>query len=33
MAGTVTMPEVTARIIDDDLPVARAPARPLTIAR
>jgi hypothetical protein len=32
MAGTVTMPEVTARITDDELPVARAPARPLTIA-
>jgi hypothetical protein len=32
MAGTVTMPEVTARITDDELPVARAAARPLTIA-
>jgi hypothetical protein len=33
IAGTVTMPEVTAHITDDELPVARAPARPVVIAR
>ena len=31
LAGTVTMPEATARVTDDDVPLARAPARPLTI--
>jgi hypothetical protein len=32
LAGKVTLPEVTARVTDDDLPVARAPARPLVIS-
>jgi hypothetical protein len=31
LAGRVTMPEVTARITDDDIAPARAPARPLVI--
>jgi hypothetical protein len=31
LSGTVTMPEATARVTDDDVPLARAPARPLTI--
>jgi hypothetical protein len=31
LAGRVTLPEATARIDDDDLPPARAPARPLHI--
>jgi len=31
LAGRVTLPEVTARVTDDDVPPARAPARPLVI--
>jgi hypothetical protein len=31
LPGTITFPEATARIDDDDLPPARAPARPLVI--
>jgi hypothetical protein len=31
LAGSVTMPEATARVTDDEVPPARAPARPLTI--
>ncbi|HET6147256.1 MAG TPA: alpha-2-macroglobulin family protein [Polyangia bacterium] len=31
LSGTVTWPEATARIDDDELPTARAPARPLVI--
>jgi hypothetical protein len=31
LSGTVTMPEATARVSDDDVPLARAPARPLII--
>jgi hypothetical protein len=32
LSGTVTMPEATARIDDDEIALARTPARPLTIA-
>jgi hypothetical protein len=31
LPGTVTLPETTARIDDEDLPSARAPARPLVV--
>lgn len=31
LSGTVTMPEATARVTDDEVAPARAPARPLTI--
>jgi len=31
LSGAVTWPEATARIDDDELPTARAPARPLVI--
>ena len=31
LSGTVTMPEATARVTDDEIPLARAPARPLII--
>jgi hypothetical protein len=31
LAGRVTMPEATARVTDDDVAPARAPARPLVI--
>jgi hypothetical protein len=31
LAGRVTMPEATARITDDDIVPARAPARPLVV--
>lgn len=33
LAGQVTMPEATARITDDDVPPARAPARPLVVGQ
>jgi hypothetical protein len=32
LSGTITMPEATARVTDDEVPLARAPARPLTIS-
>jgi hypothetical protein len=31
LSGTITMPEATARVTDDEVPLARAPARPLII--
>ena len=31
LAGTITMPEATARITDDEIAPARAPARPLVV--
>jgi Alpha-2-macroglobulin family len=31
LSGTVTMPEATARVTDDEVPIARTPARPLTV--
>ncbi len=33
LAGVFTLPEATARITDDEVPAARAPARPLTIVK
>jgi hypothetical protein len=31
LSGTVALPEATARATDEEVPIARAPARPLTI--
>jgi hypothetical protein len=31
LSGTVALPEATAHVADDEIPPARAPARPLTI--